>query len=52
MTCSCPVGSTVLEAGDELVVIGPSADIDAIRRTSTGYPADAVRARKDPASDR
>ncbi len=31
-----PDGSTVLEAGDELVLIGPDADIEAIRELATG----------------
>ena len=31
-----PVGSTTLEAGDELVLIGRSDDIDAIRTIASG----------------
>jgi CIC family chloride channel protein len=42
-----PSGSTVLEAGDELVLIGRSSDIEAIRSTASGTDGlcrDSVRA--------
>jgi CBS domain-containing protein len=35
-----PNGSTVLEAGDELVLIGQSTDIDVIRRVAAGRVSD------------
>ena len=31
-----PDGNTVLEAGDELVIIGPADDVEAIRRVASG----------------
>ncbi len=43
-----PDGSTVLDAGDELVIIGPAVDIDAIRRASSSSPPGPVALHPDP----
>ena len=40
-----PDGSTVLEAGDELVLIGPDADIEAIRELAQAPRPPVLRAR-------
>ena len=42
-----PDGNTLLEAGDELVIIGPTNEVDAIRQAASGRVAAPAPARED-----